>query len=489
MEKGMIERLKRKYESFPIQVRASFWFLMCSFLQKGISFITTPIFTRLLSTEEYGQFSVFNSWFGILIVFVTINLYSGVYTRGLVKYEEDRKVFSSSLQGLTLTLVLVWTVVYLIFKDFINGILGLTTLQMLLMLLMMWTSAAFSFWAMEQRVEYKYQKLVLVTLLVSFAKPLLGILFVSHAEDKVSARIISMAVVEVICYSCFFWIQMRNGKKFFSKKYWKHVLVFNIPLIPHYLSTSILNSADRIMIERMVDSSSAGIYSLAYSLSMIMTMFNLALIQTIEPWMYKKIKEKRVTDISSVAYPAFFIIACVNIILIAFAPEAISLFAPSEYHNAIYVVPPIAMSVFFMFSYSFFAVFEFYYEKTKLVAIATSAGAVLNVLLNYIFIDIWGYYAAGYTTLVCYILYAILHYYFMQKICKKELSGVKPYNIGIYLSIASGFMIVGFIFLLTYKHTLIRYALIAFFIIIFLLMRKRACKFIRMVIGGREEDK
>lgn len=71
-----MNKLLVKYRSIPVQVKASLWFLICAFLQKGISFITTPIFTRLLSTSEYGQYNVFNSWMNIIIVIVTLNLFS-----------------------------------------------------------------------------------------------------------------------------------------------------------------------------------------------------------------------------------------------------------------------------------------------------------------------------------------------------------------------------------------------------------------------------
>ena len=43
-----------KYKNLSVRARAALWFTICSFLQKGISFITVPIFTRLLTTEEYG---------------------------------------------------------------------------------------------------------------------------------------------------------------------------------------------------------------------------------------------------------------------------------------------------------------------------------------------------------------------------------------------------------------------------------------------------
>lgn len=482
-----MKRLLEKYNKLPMQVRASFWFLICAFLQKGISFITTPIFTRILSTEDYGQFNVFISWLGIVTVFVSLNLYYGVYSQGLIKFEEQRKKYSSSLQGLTLTLVAGWLLVYLLFFRFWNDLFSLSTIQMMSMLVMIWTTAVFNFWSMEQRVDFKYRKLVIVTLLVSIAKPCLGIFLVMHTRDKVTARILGIVIVEFVMYTGFFICQMYRGKMFFSKKYWKYALTFNIPLIPHYLSVSILGSSDRIMIARLIGSNEAGIYSLAYSVSQIMTMLNTALMQTIEPWIYRKIKTKQIKDIAKVAYPLFIVVAVVNLFVIALAPEIISIFAPKAYYDAIWIVPPIAMSVYFMFAYSFFAAFEFYYEKTKYISLATMTGATLNIILNYIFMQIWGYYAAGYTTLICYMLYAVFHFVFMKRICRDYLCNAKPYNTKVLTFITVFFMGASFLFLATYNFQIIRYGIIVGLIIPLFICRKYVVGFIRNMLELKKE--
>ena len=346
-----MNKVFQKYRTMSVQVRASFWFLICSFLQKGISSLTTPIFTRLLTTDEYGQYNAFNSWLSIITIFVTLNLFYGVYTQGLVKFEDERKVYSSSLQGLTLTLCLAWTGIYLLFRDFWNSRFSLTTVQMLAMLVMIWATAVFNFWAAEQRVTYSYRRLVLLTLLVSAAKPAVGIFFVLHAHDKVTARILGLALVEIVAYTGLFFVQMARGRVFYSAKFWRHALMFNLPLIPHYLSQTVLSSADRIMIRDMAGGSQAGIYSLAYQISLIMTLFNTALSQTLSPWIYQKIKADRAGEISQVAFLALGLIAGANLLLMLLAPEAVAVFAPAAYYDAIYVIPPVSMSVFFMFSY------------------------------------------------------------------------------------------------------------------------------------------
>lgn len=476
-----------KYKSLPVQVKASFWFLICSFIQRGLSVITTPIFTRLLSTSEYGLFSVFSSWKGIVAIFVTLSLSAGVYTQGLIKFSDNRDVFSSSLQGLTTTLVVLWVSIYLINPGFWNKCFSLSTIQMFALFAVIWSSAAFAFWSAEQRVYYKYKALVIISLLLSILKPALGIVLVINADDKVTARILGIVIIDFIAGAGFYTSQMHRGKVFYNKTFWKYALHFNIPLIPHYLSQTVLNSADRIMIERMVGASEAGIYSLAYSISSIMVFFNSALMDTISPWFYQRIKEKDYKGIPSIAYSTLIGIAAVNILLIAFAPEAVKIFAPEEYYSAIWIIPPVAMSVYFMYSYDLFAKYAFYYEKTFLIMLGSVIGALLNVVLNYIFIGRYGYQAAAYTTLFCYIVYAVVHYILMNRICDTYCEGIKIYDIRIILLISVAFVFLGFVLMATYNFWIIRYSAILLFLFVVLLYKNKITLAVKWLVNNKKE--
>ena len=468
-----INKISNKYESLPVQVRASLWFLICSFLQKGISMITTPIFTRIMSTSDYGEFGVFNSWYGIISIVVALGLTGGVHTQGLVKFDKERGVFSASLQGLTITLTFAWVIIYICFRSFWNQLFSLSTIQMLAMFLIIWVTSVFGLWANEQRVIYSYKVLVIITLISSIIKPAIEIILVLHSEDKATARIIGWVIADLLTFGWMFVAQMIRGKAFFSKKYWLYALCFNIPLVPHYLSQTVLNSADRIMIQRMVGDSQAGIYNLAYSVSLIMLLFNTALSQTINPWMYEKIKNKRGKDIEPIAYVTLILIAAVNLFLILLAPEVVRMFAPKAYYDAIWVIPPVAMSVYFMYAYDLFAKFAFYYEKTIAIMIASILGALLNIGLNYVFIGIFGYIAAGYTTLVCFMVYAFAHYIFMRKVCRECCEGKYPYETKKIMIITIPFLLAGFVFMATYNFPIIRYGLVGVSVIIAFILRKR----------------
>ena len=435
--------------------------------------ITTPVFTRIMSTSDYGQYGVFNSWYGIISIIVALGLTGGVNTQGLVKFDKERKNFSSSLQGLTASLIIGWLLVYLVSSGFWNALFQLNTVQMLAMFIIIWTTAVFGFWANEQRVNYSYNALVIVTLISSVLKPVIEIALVLYSNDKVTARIIGWAIADVLTFSWMFVLQLKEGRTFFSKKFWIYALKFNIPLVPHYLSQTVLNSADRIMIECMVGSSESGIYNLAYSLSLILGFFNTALSQTISPWMYQKIKDNKSADIAPIAYTTLILIAIVNLFLVLLAPEAVAIFAPQEYFEAIWIIPPVVMSVYFMYAYDLFAKYAFYYEKTKVIMIASILAALANVILNYFSIKQCGYIAAGYTTLFCFIIYSIAHYLFMCKVCKDCCNSKCPYETKKVLLITIPFLVAGFVIMCTYSHPTIRYGLIVVAILIAGIMRNK----------------
>lgn len=478
----MLSKLITSYRSLSVSVKATIWFFVCSVLQKGISVITTPIFTRLLDTVEYGQYTVFNSWLSIITIIVTLQLAAGVYTMGIVKFKDEESVFTSSLQGLNLVLCLIWTVIYIVFRDFWNGLFDLTTVQMLAMMVMIWATTTFTFWMTTQRNKFKYKALVVVTLLVSLAKPIVGLIFVVNAEDKVTARILGLALVELIAYSSFFFIQLRQGKTFCSLKYWKYAVLFNIPLVPHYLSSAVLSGSDRIMIQKMVGESEAGIYGLTYSISMIMMMVNESLNKTMSPWLYQRVRENDIKSMHKIVYPSLIIVAGANLILIAIAPEVVSLFAPKEYYEAIYVIPPVAMSGYVTYLYLCFAPLEFYFEKRIWTTIGTLTSAVSNIILNYLMIPIFGYVAAGYTTLICYAINSGMHYYFMKKVCREKLNGENPYQGKMLLLITGGFMVIGFIYIPTYGNALLRYGITIVLIFAIIINRKKIVPIVKNLL-------
>lgn len=427
-----------KYENMSVQAKAATWFVLCSFLQKGISFITVPIFTRLLTTEEYGTYSLYISWLQILTIITTFNLSYGVFDNAMSKFEEDRDRYISSMQGLTITLTTIVFVVYLCAIGFWEKALSLTHPFIVLMFIEMYLRPGLSFWSGRQKFEYKYKRLVGVTLSKSLLNPILGIIFVYwHVfADNAFGSILSSIIVDGIFCGAIIAYQFIKGKTFFHKQYWKYGLTLALPMIPHYLSGTILNQGDRIMIERMVDKSSVAFYSVAYSIGMLVQIFTQALNSATTPWFYSRFKTRTVDGIAKKVTGLLLFVAGISICLMTVSPELILIFGSSGYAQGAYVIPPVAASVYFIFLYYIFSLPEFYFEKTKFLFFASLAAAIANIILNYIFIGIFGFVAAGYTTLACYVLYSIGHYLVSQRIIKDNMSGQKLYDMKAVVSIS-----------------------------------------------------
>jgi O-antigen/teichoic acid export membrane protein len=469
----LMQTIWKKINNLPVTVKASYWFLICGVLQKGLTLITTPIFTRLMTTSEYGLFSVYISWNSILTIMVSFNLASGVYLRGLVKFEEDKNSFANSLYSLALIIFGFWVSAFFLFKKQFTSLLNLNSNYIIAMIIDIYVCAAFQFWSAEQRVKFKYKKLIAITLANSLIQTIVGIVVILNTNNHVSARIYTLVVVDILCFGIFCFMPFFRKCGNIKISYWLYALKFNIPLIPHYLSQVVLNQSDRIMIERYSSVDDAGRYSLAYSLASVMTIVNTAIINTLTPWLYKKIKEKEYVSIRKNSVIILIFVAALNLLLVALAPEAIIVLAPREYYSAVYIVPPVSASVFFIFLYSWFSAFEFYFEKTYLMTVASISGAILNIVLNYIFIPQYGYLAAGYTTLFCYLAYVIGHYIFMNLICKKEIPGIKIYNVGAIVAISMVFLLLCAFMMCLYRYYTVRYIIVLFMILIVIINYKK----------------
>ncbi|MFW2488468.1 lipopolysaccharide biosynthesis protein [Clostridium chromiireducens] len=462
-----------KYNKMSAPMKASIWFVICSVIQKSIATITVPIFTRILTEEQYGLYTVYQSWYGILIIFATLNLYAGVFNNGMIKFENDRNCFQSSLIGLSSVLTSVLLMIYLLFHNLFNEFMGLTTPLVLAMFVDFFCSVGLSFWTTRNKFEYKYRSLIIVTILIAVLTSVLGIAGVLLTEYKAEARILSIVIVQVIFGGTLYILSVRSGKKIYVKKYWNFALAFNLPLIPHYLSMSVLNQADRIMISKMVGNDKAAIYSVAYSVAMLMTIITQSINNSYVPWTYKALREKRYNDLRKNSNMLLALVGGMSLFVMIFAPEVIAVFAGGNYMEAIFAIPPVAGSVYFMFLYPLFCNIEFYYEQNKFIMVASSVGAVLNIILNWIAIPLFGYIVAGYTTLICYIIFAVVHYTFMKKICKSKEIKEDLYDfkfITIFSCLYCG--VIAFISF-TYSNTILRYVIIAILVIVIIIMREK----------------
>lgn len=228
-------------------------------------------------------------------------------------------------------------------------------------------------------------------------------------------------------------------------------------------------------------STETAIYSVAYSASMVINLIKLSITQAMTPWIYECIKHKRYDSIRKHCNAVMLLVMLMSFLFILFAPELIWIVGSNEYYDAIYVIPPVAASVFFTFLYSVFSAVEFYYEQTQKIMYASVGAAILNIVLNAIFIKAFGYIAAGYTTLACYLFLSVAHYCVMKKAVKDNIGNVELFDMKFILALGVVVIFSTGLFSLLYSHTAIRYAVILVSVIGTYLNRNKIINTMKMV--------
>lgn len=484
----MSNKLLEKYRNFSPAAKASFWFVFSNVMLRGISFITLPIFSRILTTAEYSVVSVFSSWENIISIFCTLTLWGGIFNIVLVKHSEERDKYISSFQGLATTLTILFFALTIVFIQPFCKFSKMSPFLMVCMYVQILSQTPFFLWQGKQRIDYKYKLIVLITVIMSVLNPILGYIAVTHTENKAEARILVGVILNLFIGLLFFIFNLSKGKTFFNKDIWKYAVTFNVVLIPHYLAQQVLAQSDRIMINNMCSSGDAGIYSVAYSFAMLLTLVTSGINSSFNPFIYKCIKSEKYEKLRKATTFLLFGIAAVTVAMICVIPDVFKLMLPESYYPAIWVIPPVAGAVFFQFLYPLFGSVEFYYEAKKYVTIASVFGAGINVVLNYFFIKLFGFIAAAYTTLFCYIMFSVFHYFAMRIVLKKQGNRERIYDMKTILLVS--IILIGAIIGITilYNNSIARWCVIGFVIILTFLMRKKIIGFVKELKDKTKEE-
>lgn len=439
-------------------------FLVASFIQQSFSFIITPIFTRILSTEEFGLVITYNSWLDIIGTVSMLSLASGVFGVGMMDFEENRDRFITGLLGVSNIATFVTMIVVFCINEYNPAIFNIPRSLLLLMFIYYIFYPAMRFWSARQRFEYKYKYLSIVTILCTLMAPIFALTLIYSIDfNRGMLRLFGTNGVLIFFGICCYINIIRKDHHLFDFKIWKYSFLFALPLLPHYLSMYILSASDRIMISNIIGIQEAAFYGLAYTASMVVSIFWTAIQGSMTPYVYRQLKQGSIEKISPVVMPCLYIFIIISFAIILIAPEIMEILGGEKYNESIILMPVLITSVLFMQMYNLFSMIEFYYKQTKRIMLATFAAAICNIFLNYIFLPLYGYIAAAYTTLICYILYCAFHYYNMVKIEPRKI-----YNLKHLLFISIIYIILGNATVYIYDYKILRFSIFLFTIYTFL---------------------
>lgn len=431
-------------------IKASFWYLVSNMVLKGLGFITVPIFARMLSKAEFGYYNNFAAWLSILTIVATLSLSTSLI-RARFDYKENLNAYVSSNLILGTLSVIVFFVIFWLNRELVENIFSLDFKYVAVMFLSILFLPAYEMYQQLQRFEYKYKTVVAITLGVSIGSILLSFGLMNSMENKLDARVIGAQfpffAVSIVLYA-YFLIKNRKVKV----EHWKYSLAISLPFVVHLLANNVLNSVDRVMITNMCGAESTALYGMAYNIAMIVSVLWSSLNSAYSPWLGEQLNKNNHEGIRkySYGYILFFVACLVGVMLIA--PEVLYILGGTPYIEAKYVIPPVMFGYLFVFLYSMYVNIEQYEKKTVGMAVATIGAALLNFVLNYIFIDKFGYLAASYTTLVGYMFLFIFHYLLVRKMGFHTV-----YDTKFILFVCLVVGIVAVATLILYQFNLIRY--------------------------------
>ena len=431
--------------------------ILSTVLLQGVTIFTAPIFSRILGTNNYGIVSVFNTWATIIVIIFPICVNSTL-SMSVNEYDEnERKKYQSSIYFLGLVSFSVFSVICLLFIRQVAFWLKEGYLFVILLLLTSLGNFCTEFAINKNTLEFRPHHNLILSLLSLAGNVGLGIplVYFMREETNYYGKIIAYAVTSLLCGILVSIRIFREGRTLYSSKYWKFCIPLCVPVIFHSLSNTVLSQSDRIMLQNMESNSVTGVYSLAYSFGGVLVSIYSALNNSWIPFYYRYIQENEAEKLKTRAgnYIKLYTIICCGFLLMY--PEVFKVFASSNYWSGLQIMPILVASFFLMFLYSLSVNYEFYYKKTRVMAVITVSAAVINILLNYLLIGKSGMIGAAVATFISYLYEFIAHFLYVRIVFKKRY----PFQIGFYMKPLLGFMLVNIFFLVFYENYILRWAL------------------------------
>ena len=392
---------------------SGFFFIFAQLCSRGLTFAVTPIYTRLLTTGQYGQIRVYESWLLIAYTVMSLCLWRSV---DVAKYDFKDKFndYVSSVHTLSYIATAIFFVICMIFKKQVQQFCSMNDLMFYTCFLYVFTYTSMLYVQRRDKQVLRYKFSTAATLLTIIPGTLISILLIYSGrvqgliDQLVARRILGYYVPQIIGGAIVAIVIWKQGRTFFNKTYWKYGLAYSLPLIPEAISIQIMNQSDKIMIQKMIGDVESGIFALATTISFIIWILEDSVWNAWIPWLYEKISRRETQDVEKPWTAVMHMFGLLSWILVMLAPLEIAILGSAEYRNAIYLIAPMVSGTLFRFySYSYSAI-QNYYKKTQYVAAGTIGTMILNVILNYVCILKFGYMAAAYTTAVSYMILLIV---------------------------------------------------------------------------------
>jgi len=379
-------------------------------LRSLVPFLMLPILTAYLSTDDFGVLSLIEVSILLLFPLVSLNVYTGVNVEYFHLTKGQLGSYITNALLLAFASLSVWLVMALLFTDSLMSWLhlssGLIVLLPIFAFLRLFPQLLLGILQVEQKAKH-YLTVTLVQTLIDFA--LSYVLVVVYLKGYIG-RLEGMYVsILVLCLFTLYYLYKEDLLASPTLRYSKQILDFSLPLIPHVLGGVIIAMSDRYFISYYAGNESLALYTVAYQVSALMLLFGTSINQAWNPFLFRLLKKENQVKVS-VKYSLGLLLLFLGVGTLLYVMKSLLffIFVDADYYGAKVYFPWLLLGFMFQSFYFLVTNYLFFKKHTKVLASITALGAVLNLILNYYFMQWYGVMGVAYATTLTWGIFFIV---------------------------------------------------------------------------------
>jgi O-antigen/teichoic acid export membrane protein len=405
-----------------------------SILLQLFSFFLMPVYASQFSAEDYGVLVFLQIVATVLGWLLGLGVFSGMWRYYYeVKSTERIKIVSSAFGFSTVIniLLLVSTVAIIQLPLIRNsGYNFLLVIVAITSFIAYFVSNGLSLLRLQKK-PFAYLKLSILQSLLFF---IIVILFVLVFNRGIASVFYGKLIASIIIFLLFFFVL--GNYKYLSftcdRQMTRKMLRFSLPLIPGNLAMWVLNTSDNFFIKHFYTMGDVGTYAFSYKVAMLVQVLLVIPVQQAwSPFILSHIKDKDFIKLKINQMLQLFLAAGVSLVVFLsfFTKDILSLFAKPEYLEGTKIIFIAGSSYIMLGGCALMAIAYHVAEKTKLLPMYFTYGAIVNIVLNFYLINWFGLLGAATATFlsffVIFLFYCLnINKYFPVKIRYKTLISI-----------------------------------------------------------------
>ena len=400
-------------------VKSSTLYIFGNGIGQGLVFLSSYVFTRIMTKDDFGLYGNYYSIVSILATLVGSNLFVGLNI-AYIDFKNDIKRYRSSNLFLSTLILLGISGI-----SFIVNLLIKQSWPIYLLVFALLHAYGFfiiNFYNYSANMENKYWSRTLMLILPNVLQIGLSILFIfklpfSDMNSRVLGSVCGIFGCGVVLYA----IMLKQGKCIYHKEYWSYGLKVSVPSVLSSISYMVMINLDNVMVTHFNGPSAAATYMFVYNIGYILYAITQATGSALQAWLYRSLASANISNAKVVQkwYLVLFAIFAIGLLMIS--PEVIKFMSPESYWSFEFV-GPFVIGSYLMVMYSFYSIVGEFHKKNLSLSIYVCITAIVNSVLNYILIPHFGGIAASLTTVFSYLLLFVLMRSLSQRLNKNLFS-------------------------------------------------------------------